>query len=397
MKKPLLAILILVFLLSALWIALAIFTSKYLALSAPDAENNSPGNSILGTASLRQEEPTHQSKPTSPEAPIPSHTAPSIYGTDQAGIVQLPSISKNGPHPSGYDEAIAVRIAATNYTHYQSLIQNLVENFSPRHHDVYQIIVDQQTCELGGTSFEKHNLLRALEDAEAKFVEYGYQIIHEPVPDSNGSYNLIAYKPASAVTAAPVYPSVLEVGAHIDTRKTTPGASDNAAGAAGVIEMAGLLKDYPNHHPWRFILFVEEEKGTAGSKVHTQQIKGQPLKIALVMDGIGWSMTEPEPMNCIYDNHAIPYSVEVAQLFDTIRQRYQIGIGWQRCTYSSRFSDQGRYWDEGLPAVLSVGGLPYKDKTLHKCKDNMANLDLNNAFLTVQENVGVFLTLDQQP
>ena len=387
MKKPPPSILTLVFLFS-LTISFTIFNCRYLDFSTP-GENSAPL-----TTNPQPEVLTPQFKSISTETPAPSPTTPPAFATVQTGVVQPPSIPNNGPHPSGYDEAIALRIAATNYTHYQSLIQNLVENFSPRHHDVHQIFVDPLTCDLGGTNFEKHNLLRALEDSETKFVEYGYQILHEPVPDSNGSYNLIAYKQASA---EPNYPTVLEVGAHLDTETSTPGADDNAAGAAGVIEMASLLRNYPNHHPWRFILFVEEENGMGGSKGHAQQIKGQPFKIALVMDGIGWSMTEPEPMNCIYDNHEIPYSVEVAKLFDTIRKRYQIGIGWKRCTYSSRFSDQGRYWDEGLPAVLSVGGLPYKDKTLHKCKDNMANLDLNNAFLTVQENVGVFLTLDQQP
>ena len=87
----------------------------------------------------------------------------------------------------------------------------------------------------------------------------------------------------------------------------------------------------------------------------------------------------------------------MADLFDTIRQRYTIPIGWRRCTYTSRYSDQGRYWEAGLPAVLSVGGLPYKDPTLHKCSDNLGNLDMENAFLTVQENVGVLLTLDREP
>jgi hypothetical protein len=292
------------------------------------------------------------------------------------------------------EETIAGLINQVDSERFTAYVESLVNDFSPRYHNSFQIFAEQNDCSYAPDVFLKSNLQRALDEVEELFAEFGYEIIHEPVPDSNGSYNLIAYKPAIQEVR---YPGVLEVGAHIDTNSETPGAGDNATGVAGVMEMARLLKDYPNKHPWRFIIFISEELGLAGSSVHVQNIVGEPFKAALVMDGIGWSELTPEYMNCIYASDVIPYSIEIANLFDWVRKEYNINIAWRRCSWTSGFSDQSSYWNFNLPSVLSVGGLPWKDPDKHKCSDNMANVDLMNAFLTVQENLGVFLTLDQEP
>lgn len=297
------------------------------------------------------------------------------------------------PRPEGYDHNIAIKVHDTSYEWLMDYTNDLVTFYGPRHRDYFRRFVDNQ-CNFGSQTYSKNNQLRALIYVESVLQDFGYTITHESVPDSNGGYNLIITKPASA---EPVYNRVLEVGAHIDTVAGAPGANDNAAGVAGVMEMARLLKNYPNHHPWRFIAFVEEETGILGSYYHVQNIRNQPFKAALVMDTIGWSEIDPDYMNCIYAEPDIPYTVEIAKLFDTVRKAYGIDIGWRRCSYSSMYSDQGRYWQYGLPAVLSVGGLPHTNPTLHKCTDNYARLNKMNAYLTVKENVGVLLTLDKEP
>jgi hypothetical protein len=311
----------------------------------------------------------------------------------EANTIFMPAIFMIYPRPEGYDHNIAIQVRNTSYEWLMDYTYDLVTFYGPRHHDYYRRFVDSQ-CNFGGQTYNKHNQLRALNYVESILREFGYTITHEPVPDSNSSYNLIATKPASA---EPVYNRVIEIGAHIDTVPAAPGASDNAAGVAGVMEMARLLRNYPNHHPWRFIAFVEEETGILGSYYHVQNIRNQPFKAALVMDTIGWSENEPDYMNCIYADPDIPYTVEIANLFDTVRKAYGIEIGWRRCSTSSMYSDQGRYWQYGLPAVLSVGGLPYTNPTYHKCSDNYDRLNKMNAYLTVKENVGVLLTLDKEP
>lgn len=308
-------------------------------------------------------------------------------------MVFLPAVFVNYPLPEGYDPDIAEYVHNTSYEWLMDYTEDLVTSFGPRHHDLYRRFIDDQ-CNFGSQTYSRHNQLRALSYVESVLINFGYTISHEYVPDSNGSYNLIAYKPTSA---KPEYSSVLEIGAHIDTVAAAPGANDNAAGVAGVMEMARLLQNYPNHHPWRFIAFVEEETGLLGSYYHVQNIRNLPFKAALVMDTIGWSEIAPDFMNCIYDKSSIPFTVDIAYLFNTVRKVYGINIGWRRCSYTSMYSDQGRYWQYGLPAVLSVGGLPHTNPTLHKCSDNFAHLNKMNAFLTVKENVGVLLTLDKEP
>ena len=313
-------------------------------------------------------------------------------------FIHLPALYLLYPRPEGYDEAIARNIQAVNIERFESSIRNLVENYSPRHHNSYQVIINFQNCVQSLTEFDKHNLLRALEDTQDRFEALGYIVTQEPVADSAGSYNIVATKPVVRQDSSE---ELIELGAHLDTKwvegeTITPGASDNAAGVAGLLEIAATLKDYPNRHPWRFVVFVGEENGKTGSLTHVELLKNQPFKAALIMDGIGWSEVSPEYMNCIYSKDTLPYTGEVARMFDQVRQIYGIPAGWRLCTYASDFSDQGSYWKSGLPAVLSVGGLPYDDTNLHQCSDNMSTLDLYNAYYAIQENLGVLLTLDRE-
>ena len=56
-------------------------------------------------------------------------------------------------------------------------------------------------------------------------------------------------------------PEVIVVGAHYDSARGTPGANDNASGAAAVIELARLTRDLAGRSAKRirFVLFVNEE------------------------------------------------------------------------------------------------------------------------------------------
>jgi len=325
--------------------------------------------------------------------------------------VFLSAVFNSLSKPEGYDPQVAEFISSTDFSRMEAFTRHLVLDYSPRNPGESQVFVDLQICNPGGAEYEENNLLRALEDTRQKFHEMGYQTYIESIPattnpDSgqvteDGSveqgsemYNLVVIKPPKAPTT---FPSVIEIGASLDTGLKTPGASKNAAGVAGLLEMAATLNEYPNHHPWRFIVFVENSDEFAGSRYHVSQIGEQPFKSGLILDGIGWSETEPQPMNCIAANHGIPASVDLANAFNTIRERYEIDIGWRLCNTPTPFSSETSYWEAQLPAVLSVGGIPYKNPTVDKCSDNMANLNMQNAFLTIQENIGVLLLLDQEP
>jgi hypothetical protein len=159
-----------------------------------------------------------------------------------------------------------------------------------------------------------------------------------------------------------------------------------------------VLKDYPSRHSIRFITVFGEEEFLMGSRFHSSlaAARVEPIKAALVMDGIGWSELEPEYMNCIWEN-GTDESLRVANLFDQVRQEYGLEINWRLCPiYSGQWSDNYAYWEQGYTSVLSIGGLPYLDPEYHACTDTMSRVDMQNAYLTAQENLAVLLKLDAE-
>jgi hypothetical protein len=272
----------------------------------------------------------------------------------------------------------------------EDLVYDLTALYGPRHPSYSRIYTDE-SCSLGSRVYNRNNLLRALDYVQVELETAGYSVFQESVPGENGAYNLIAERTGR------VYPTIIiEIGAHIDSVAQSPGASDNASGIAAVVEIARVLADFPNRYTWRFIAFINEEYGLKGSRHHADQVArlDEPFKTALILDGIGWSETAPLQMNCIWDN-GDPETQRIAGLFDQARSEYQIDIGWRRCSpTNNQVSDNIAYWEQGLPAVLSIGGLPYIDPEYHQCNDTLAHTDLLNVLKTTQENLAVLLTLD---
>jgi hypothetical protein len=308
-----------------------------------------------------------------------------------------------------YDPVVEGYIHQVNYDRIYGYTYDMVIYQSPRHHDWYNIYkYPYQNCTIKNGTNKKNNLIVALENAVNDFQGLGYQTSVEAIPENyGGGYNIIVHKPASAP-----YPvnTIIDIGAHIDADKdwegqtpvSTPGAVDNAVSVAALLEMAAILKDYPNVHPWQFIVFVAEEHGRHGSKQHAQIMVSQPFKGALVMDGIGWSELEPDYMNCSWADDNIPYSVIMAELFDLTRRAYQIPIQWRRCSDDYQVSDNVSYFEVNLPAVLSIGGMPFTDPNNHSLNNNcaadsMENIDWTNTLYTIQENIGVLLEMDKEP
>lgn len=328
----------------------------------------------------------------SSQQPI-AHTHAQIQ---EMSIIFLPAVL----HRSIYDPTIDHYLQMVDLSRIQSNTENLVVNFSPRNHEFNRIYIDLE-CNLGGQTFSKNNLLRTLDELKRIFTDIGYSIAIENVPEKyGGGYNILLSNPSVATSNTQ---KVIDIGAHIDAWKSwdsdasTPGASDNAVSVAGLIEMSYLLKDYPNQHPWQFVIFVSEERGRYGSKIHVQNLTPSLFKTALILDGIGWSEIDPDKMNCIWAYDDIPETVKTAELFNSVKDQYQIPINWRRCDATLQTSDHQSYHDADLPAVLSIGGLPYGGVNYHNCNDNMANVDFMNAYYTIQQNIAVLMTLDKEP
>lgn len=78
--------------------------------------------------------------------------------------------------------------------------------------------------------------------------------------------------------------------AHIDTKKNTPGALDNAAGVAVLLELANKLKDYKGHNDIEIVAFNGEDYySVPGQMLYMNKNSGKLEDIELVIniDGAG--------------------------------------------------------------------------------------------------------------
>jgi Zn-dependent M28 family amino/carboxypeptidase len=79
------------------------------------------------------------------------------------------------------------------------------------------------------------------------------------------------------------------VGAHFDTVPSSPGANDNATGAAAVLALARYLKDMPCRKlAVTVVFFDEEEAGLFGSRAFANMLSPASVVAVHTVDQIGW-------------------------------------------------------------------------------------------------------------
>jgi hypothetical protein len=292
------------------------------------------------------------------------------------------------------DDPIPGYLSQVSSANLVSVATDLVTLYGPRRVDFFSPYVDG-SCTLGSTVYPKSNIEMSSDYVSARFQAMGYapaSITMEAVPGGLG-HNVYVTKVGS------VYPNVyIEFGAHLDSVQS-PGGGDNASGVTAVVELARVLKSYPNRYSMRFVLWVSEEASSSGvyvgSAYHIQQAlsRGEQIKALLNMDQIGWraSSVSTDYMNEISYNGT--ESEGIANLFNQVRTDYGIAIGFRK-NQGLLSSDQQVYWDRGLVAVGSEGGFSTYHPNYHGCGDTVSNIDFTNVLLVAQQNLAVSLRLD---
>lgn len=105
------------------------------------------------------------------------------------------------------------------------------------------------------------------------------------------TWNVIATKKAKDVEN----PEILHVTAHYDTVAGSPGANDNASGAAMLMELGKVFSDYETKKEVRFVAFGAEEIGLLGSKYYVNNLTNNEKARSLGninMDMIGTNYEE---------------------------------------------------------------------------------------------------------
>ncbi|HWO22253.1 MAG TPA: M28 family peptidase [Kofleriaceae bacterium] len=99
-----------------------------------------------------------------------------------------------------------------------------------------------------------------------------------------GGINVHATIPATLPGGAAVV-----VGAHFDTVDQSPGANDNASGAAVVLAVARYLRDVPcRTAPVIVALFDQEETGLFGSRAFAQMLDPAAVRAVHTIDQVAW-------------------------------------------------------------------------------------------------------------
>jgi len=153
----------------------------------------------------------------------------------------------------------------------------------------------------------EHNIVRYDElEKVARYIEatlesFDYAVgRQEFTADGKRVRNIdVTIEPAAAGTADP---EVVVVGAHYDSARGTPGANDNATGAAAVIELARLLRDLrgTGGKRIRLVLFVNEEPPyfmteAMGSLRYARALAARKERVVAMysLETIGFYSSEP--------------------------------------------------------------------------------------------------------
>ena len=295
-------------------------------------------------------------------------------------------------------DPIPAYLSQISITNLFDVASNLVTRYGPRRADTYDHFLDG-TCTWSGVPYTNTTIEMSAAYAKSLFEAMGYTPTMENVPNGSGSYghNVYVTKTGSA------YPNVyIEFGGHMDTQPNTPGGGDNASGSTSVIELARVLKNYPNRYSMRFALWVAEEITVPGPGCyyHVQQsrARGEKIKAGLNTDGTGW----PDGLNPdgspkynaeLWYNNA--ESSRICDLFESVRTQYNVAIGFRKNAPTTT-SDERGYWYSGQAAVTIVGGSPTYAPNMHGCGDTIANMDFTNIFRALQLNLAAGLKLDAE-
>ena len=229
---------------------------------------------------------------------------------------------------------------------HKAVIQAAVETIDPRR-------LQQHVATIAGygprSVDDAAAVLRTLSYCREQLRDSGYTVIEERFGDALEQINLLARRRGMLEPER-----VLELGAHYDTVRRTPGADDNASGVAGVLEVARVVSGLRLQRTLRFCLFGGEESGLTGSTAHAQQVvesEDERVEGILVFEMIGFrtstanSQTTPVRIPLLLWP---PRTGDFIAVISDFRSR-RLAIDWERAA---------RRWVPGLQIfpVKRIGG-----------------------------------------
>ena len=210
---------------------------------------------------------------------------------------------------------------------------------------------------------------------------------------------------------------IVIIGAHYDSVEGSPGANDNATGAAAVLALARLLAGKKTSRTLRFVEFVNEEppyfqSPDMGSVVYAKDCRkrGENIIAMLSLETIGYysdergsqhypflfSLVYPSTGNFIgFVGNTISAGLvrDVVASFRRHTKYPSEGGALPSAVPGISFSDHWAFWQEGYPAVMVTDTAPFRYPYYHTRDDTPDKVRYNNMAQVVTGLEGVVADL----
>jgi len=196
----------------------------------------------------------------------------------------------------------------------------------------------------------------------------------------------------------PARPWVL-VGAHFDSTPHTPGADDNASAVAATLEVARLLRAWTPAATVQYVGFNLEEPqpplaSRLGSRAYARKLAADGVRVAgaLVLEMVGFTGPQRWVPWSVRLVRRVPREGTFLAVVGDGRSRHLVRAlrraavgdlpvvalavplqGW--LLPYSRMSDNARFWDEGMPAVMITDTAFLRNPHYHRLSDTPDTLD----------------------
>ncbi|MFN8642091.1 MAG: M28 family peptidase [Candidatus Binatia bacterium] len=240
----------------------------------------------------------------------------------------------------------------------------------------------------------------------------GYDVVRLPV--GNGD-NLVARAVGRTDPGA-----AFVIGAHYDSVFASPGADDNAASVAALLEIARVLSDVELGASVELVAFADEELGLQGSRRYARATR-DALRDVIGMMSLemiaytcarpGCQIVFPNLPDCLAVSNpnanvgtfiaAVGNDASAALLHDfvaaaaryvpdlTVETGQVAGLG--SCLPDTRRSDHLPYWQEGYPALMVTDTANYRNPNYHRPGDLPETLDFPFALRVARAVLGTAL------
>jgi Zn-dependent M28 family amino/carboxypeptidase len=196
---------------------------------------------------------------------------------------------------------------------------------------------------------------------------------------------------------------LIVVGAHYDTVLETPGADDNASGAAGVIELARRFRDIPTEHTLSFVLFPHEEPpffftAAMGSRHYAAELARTKTRVRFMvaLEMIGYASSEvpqryPFPLMRLLGRYpregdfiSIVGNLRSRHLVRRLRKAMRKGCSLRVESLSAPgflsplyLSDHSSFWKFNFPAMMITDTAFMRNPHYHMPTDTFETINFN--------------------